>query len=41
MGEKAEDKKKMLKEVIKQLHDGALPKEVKEKFKQVLEGTSS
>jgi PAS domain S-box-containing protein len=41
MGKKAEDKKEMLKEVIKQLHDGASPKEVKEKFKQVLEGTSS
>lgn len=41
MDEKAENKKRMLKEVIKQLHDGASPKEVKEKFRQVLEGTSS
>jgi DUF438 domain-containing protein len=34
----AENKKKMLKELMKQLHAGALPMEVKEKFKQVLEG---
>ena len=33
-----EDKKMMLKEVIKQLHAGAPPQKVKEKFKQVLEG---
>lgn len=35
------EKKKMLKEMIKQLHDGVPPEQVKEKFKQVLEGTSS
>jgi len=35
-----EDKKMMLKEVIKQLHAGASPKEVKERFRQVLEGVS-
>jgi len=33
-----EDKKMMLKEVIKQLHAGASPQEVKERFRQVLEG---
>ncbi len=36
-----EEKKRLLKEVIKQLHAGAPPQEVKEKFKQVLEGVSS
>jgi DUF438 domain-containing protein len=36
-----EEKKKMLKELIKQLHAGASPQEVKEKFRQVLEGISS
>ena len=36
-----ESKKKILKEVIKQLHSGASPQEVKEKFKQVLDGVSS
>nr|MDO8081341.1 DUF438 domain-containing protein [Candidatus Freyarchaeota archaeon] len=41
MSEITEDKKRMLKEVIMQLHGGASPQEVKEKFKQVLEGTSS
>ncbi|HVP17271.1 MAG TPA: DUF438 domain-containing protein, partial [candidate division Zixibacteria bacterium] len=32
-------KKKMLKEVIKELHGGASPTEVKEKFKKVLKDT--
>jgi PAS domain S-box-containing protein len=36
-----ERKKKMLKEIIKQLHSGAPPDEVKERFRQVLEGVSS
>ncbi len=36
-----EDKKKMLKEMIKQLHSGVAPQEVKEKFKQVLGTVSS
>jgi len=36
-----EAKKKMLKEIIKQLPGGAPPEEVKEKFKQVLKGISS
>jgi len=38
--EMAENKKKMLKEVIMQLHAGASPQEVKERFRQVLEGVS-
>jgi PAS domain S-box-containing protein len=37
----AETRKKMLKEIITQLHAGASPQEVKEKFKQVLEGTTA
>jgi uncharacterized protein len=41
MSDKVEDKKKMLKEVIKRLHDGESPQKVKERFKQVLEGTTS
>ncbi|MBS7633473.1 DUF438 domain-containing protein [Candidatus Bathyarchaeota archaeon] len=36
-----EEKKKILKEMIKQLHAGVSPEEVKEKFKKVLENTSS
>ncbi len=35
-----ENKKRMLKELIKQLHAGASPSEVKERFKQVLEDIS-
>jgi len=35
----SEDKKKTLKEIIKQLHAGVPPAQVKEKFKQVLAGT--
>jgi len=35
-----EDKKKVLKEVINQLHAGASPREVKDRFRQVLEGIS-
>ena len=41
MNEMSEDKKKMLKEIIRQLHAGASPQEVKERFKQVLESVSS
>jgi DUF438 domain-containing protein len=41
MSGKAEDKKRILKEVIKQLHAGVPPQQVKEKFKQVLESTNS
>jgi len=37
----SEDKKKVLKEIIKQLHEGVPPQEVKARFKQVLESTSS
>jgi len=37
----SEDKKRILKEILKQLHAGVPPQEVKEKFKQVLEGVSS
>ncbi len=36
-----EDKKKILKELIKQLHAGTSPQEVKERFRHVLEGVSS
>jgi len=35
-----EEKKRTLKELIKQLHAGASPQEVKERFKQALEGIS-
>jgi hypothetical protein len=41
MNEMTEDKKKMLKGIIKQLHAGASPQEVKERFRQVLESVSS
>jgi len=41
MSGKTEDKKTMLKEVIRQLHAGASPQEVKERFRQVLEAISS
>jgi DUF438 domain-containing protein len=37
----AEEKKRMLKEVIKQLHAGVPPQQVKGKFKKLLETTSS
>jgi DUF438 domain-containing protein len=36
-----ENKKRMLKEIIKQLHSGVPPEEVKDRFRQVLEGVSS
>lgn len=36
-----QDKKRMLKEIIKQLHAGVPPKEVKEKFRHMLENVSS
>lgn len=36
-----EDKKRMLKEIIKQLHAGVPPKDVKEKFRHMLENVSS
>ena len=35
------DKKRVLKEIIKQLHSGVPPEEVKERFRQVLEGVTS
>jgi PAS domain S-box-containing protein len=38
MAKENANKKKMLKEVIKELHGGASPTEVKEKFKEVLKG---
>jgi DUF438 domain-containing protein len=41
MIEMSEDKKRMLKEIIKQLHAGASPQEVKERFRQVVENVSS
>jgi len=41
MAEMSEDKKRIVKEVIMRLHSGASPQEVKEKFRQVLEGISS
>ena len=37
----AEDKKALIKEAIRQLHDGVPPEQVKEKFRHVLEGTDS
>jgi PAS domain S-box-containing protein len=37
----SEDKKKLLKDIISQLHAGIPPQELKERFKQVLEGVSS
>jgi len=40
MNELTENRKKMLKEMIKQLHAGASSSEVKERFKQVLKGVS-
>jgi PAS domain S-box-containing protein len=41
MVKESEKKKKMLKEVIKELHGGASPTEVKERFKEVLRGTKA
>jgi len=41
MSEMAENKKRMLREIISQLHAGIPPQEVKERFKQFLEGVSS
>ena len=41
MSEVDEAKKKLLKEIIKQLPSGAPPEEVKEKFKEALKGVSS
>jgi PAS domain S-box-containing protein len=40
MSEMADEKKKILKEIFKQLHSGASPEEVKQKFKQILEHTT-
>lgn len=37
----AEDKKALIKEAIRELHDGVPPEQVKEKFRHVLEGTDS
>jgi len=36
-----EDRKKALKEILKQLHEGVPPEHVKERFRQFLEGVSS
>ncbi|MEM3041526.1 MAG: DUF438 domain-containing protein [Nitrososphaerota archaeon] len=36
----SEDRKKLLKEIIKQLHSGLPPHEAKEKFRHILEGVS-
>jgi DUF438 domain-containing protein len=41
MSEMTEEKKKMVKDVIKQLHAGVSPQEVKERFKRFLEDISS
>lgn len=41
MDELTEERKNMLKELIRQLNAGASPEQVKERFKQVLEGISS
>lgn len=41
MSDSTDGRKKMLKEMIKQLHEGAPPEQIKEKFKQVIEGTSA
>jgi len=41
LSDSTDGRKKMLKEMIKQLHEGAPPEQVKEKFKQVIEGTSA
>ena len=41
MSEMTDTKKKMLKEMIKELHSGAAPQHVKEKFKQALAGITS
>ena len=41
MSEISDTKKKMLKEMIKELHSGAAPQHVKEKFKQALAGITS
>lgn len=40
MNDSTDTKKEMLKEMIKQLHEGVSPQKVKEKFKQVLKDTS-
>jgi DUF438 domain-containing protein len=40
MNEINQDKKKILKELIKQLHTGTSPQEIKRRFKHVLEGVS-
>jgi len=40
MAEPSENKKEMLKQIIKQLHGGAKPEEVKERFKGILEGVT-
>jgi PAS domain S-box-containing protein len=41
MNDGTEEKKKMLKEVVKRLHEGESPQKVKEKFKKALEGTTA
>lgn len=41
MSELPKDRKNTLKEIIRQLHEGASPEEVKEKFKKILEGVTA
>ena len=41
MSEMSEDKKRVLKEILRQLHSGVSPEELKEKFKQFLKGANS
>lgn len=41
MSEIPEEKKHILKEILRRLHEGASPQEVKERFRQFLEGVSS
>jgi DUF438 domain-containing protein len=36
-----EERKKILKEILKQLHEGAPPEQVKERFRHFLQGVSS
>ena len=41
MSSSTDDRKKVLKEIIRQLHEGVPPEQVREKFKQAIEGTST
>ncbi|MBS7636247.1 DUF438 domain-containing protein, partial [Candidatus Bathyarchaeota archaeon] len=40
-GVSEEERKKVLKEILRQLHAGVPPEQVKERFRQFLEGVSS